>query len=622
VNKLAIIAIFFLSSIAAFCQSPIPFLERTITIGFKNERLDAALKKISEKGGFTFSYNSSIVQNEKIITKTFDRKTVREILDELFEGTIHYKARGKYIILTRDISSRKEKVYGGYIVDETTGERLKNVSVYDPITLTSAVTDSYGYFEIEIPKPSQELRLVVNKQNYTDTLVNLNPREGRLLNIPLKINKEKLNTFADSVGVKLKRFWQKTKVFTREQVNMANISDSIHRKTQISFVPFIGTNHALSGNVINDYSFNILGGYSLGVRKVEVGGVFNIVRGDVHGFQLAGTFNAIGGNVEGVQLAGAFNANRGSVRGGQLAGLYNFNWGEVSGFSAAGFFNFSRHGSRAAQLAGLSNFTIGDQSSPHFAGLLNFTTGNSKSQLAGIYNFTAKNVDGWQAAGLFNFAGGNVRGAQTAGLFNITGKKLRGAQVSGILNIARSVHGAQIGLINVSDSVGGIPIGLLSVVFKGYHKIEVSADEIFYTNIAFRTGVHQFYNILAAGAKPSTFKNDETMWTFGYGIGTAPKLSNKLFLNFDVTANQIVQGGKIEAVQMLNKLYVGLDYQFARHMSLTFGATLNGYITDNTYEGYWDVNSDYQPKVFFDRDYGNDLNVKMWWGGKLGLRFL
>jgi hypothetical protein len=621
VNKLNTI-IFCLLSLIVVAQSTTPFLERTISISFRNERLDAALKKISEKGGFTFSYNSSIIQNEKIINKSFDQKTVREILDELFEGTIQYKARGKYIILTKDLTSRKENTYGGYVVDEATGERLKNVSVYDPITLTSAVTDSYGYFEIEIPKPSQELRLVINKQNYGDTLVNLNPKEGRLLNIPLKINKEKLNTFADSVGVKLKRFWQKTKVFTREQVNMANISDSIHRKTQISFVPFIGTNHALSGNVINDYSFNILGGYSLGVRKVELGGLFNIVRGDVTGFSLAGAFNAVGGNVEGVQLAGMFNANRGKIQGGQLAGLYNFNWGEVRGFSAAGIFNFSRHGSRAVQLAGLSNFTIGDQSSPHFAGLLNFTTGNAKSQLGGIYNFTGRNVEGWQASGIFNIAAGNVRGAQTAGIFNIAGREIHGAQVAGVLNIARSVHGAQIGLINISDSVGGIPIGLFSVVLKGYHKIEISTDEIFYTNVAFRTGVRQFYNILAVGAKPSTFKNDQTMWTFGYGIGTTPKLSNKMFLNFDVTANQIVQGGKIDAVQVLNKLYVGLDYQFARHMSLTFGATLNGYVTDNTYDNYSSIASDYQPKVFFDRNYGNDLNMKMWWGGKIGLRFL
>ncbi|HEY9487176.1 MAG TPA: sigma factor [Chryseosolibacter sp.] len=62
---------------------------------------------------------------------------------------------------------------------------------------------------------------------------------------------------------------------------------------------------------------------------------------------------------------------------------------------------------------------------------------------------------------------------------------------TGILNVAPKVNGTQIGLINVADIVRGVPIGLMSLVWKGYHKIEISADEIFYNNLSFRTGVRQ-----------------------------------------------------------------------------------------------------------------------------------
>ena len=59
---------------------------------------------------------------------------------------------------------------------------------------------------------------------------------------------------------------------------------------------------------------------------------------------------------------------------------------------------------------------------------------------------------------------------------------------------------------------------------RGRHErrdIEVSADEIFYTNLAFRTGSRKFYNILAAGMKPEkAFGTNETVWSFGYGLGT------------------------------------------------------------------------------------------------------
>jgi hypothetical protein len=617
-----------------------PFLERTLTLALHDERLDNVLKRISRQGGFTFSYSPSILQGDKIVNYNFVNKTVREILDQLFQGTIQYKARGKYIILTKAMvsSSPKEpQLYSGYVVDEATGERLKHVSIYDPVTLSSTISDSYGYFEIEIDKPAKDLRLAINKQNYTDTLVVVPSPDNKLLNIPMRVNTARIATLADSVGKKLRRFWKNSKLFAKGQTNIANINDTIYRKTQVSFVPFIGTNHALSGNVINDYSLNVVGGYSMGVRKLELGSVFNIVRGNVQGVQMAGTFNAVGGKVKGVQMAGVINANYGTMEGAQLAGVLNFNWGEVRYFSAAGVMNFAGHGSRAVQLAGVGNITIGNQESPHLAGLFNLSTGNAKSQIGGVYNFAAKDVHGAQAAGILNlsaknvagaqtagvlnFAANEVQGAQVAGILNFTGKRIRGAQVAGVLNYATRVEGAQIGLVNITDSIRGVPIGLLSIVLKGYHKLEVAADEVFYTNVAFRTGVRRFYNIITAGARPSTFDEEETFWTFGYGIGTAPRLSKKLFLNLDVTSNQIVQGNTIEALNMINKAYLGVDFQMMKNISITAGATLNAHFTETTYDGYKNFFTDYQPNVFYNKNVDSDLNVKMWIGGKIGVRF-
>ena len=597
-----------------------PYLERSITIAFVDEPIDQVLKKISAKGGFTFSYSPAIIDQSKIVTFDFVNKTVRQILDQLFSGTVEYKQRGKYIILTRaEYSSKEQGVYSGYVIDEATGERLKNVSIYDPVTLSSTVTDSYGYFEIKIDDPSPNLKLAVNKIDYTDTLVVV-PTRDRLLNINIKT--DQIGTFADSVGQKIKRFW-KTKILATQKTNMNNIRDTIYRDTQFSFVPFIGTNHALSGNVINKFSLNVLGGYSLGTTHMEIGGLFNINRSNVRYWQFAGIFNLVGGNVSGFQFAGIFNANRGTMNGGQFAGIYNFNWGPVKKFSAAGILNFARDGSQAFQVAGISNITAGEQSSPHVAGLFNLTTRSATVQAAGLFNIAGKDAIGLQGSGIFNVAGKNVYGPQIAGVFNFAGKNVQGAQLAGVLNFAKKVRGAQVGLINLSDSIGGVPIGLFSVSLKGYHKFEVSADEIFYYNFAFRTGVRQFYNILTVGAKPSTFKTDQTMWTFGYGLGTAPKLSRTLFLNLDLTSNQVVQGNSVDALNLINKFYLGFDYQFLKKASLTFGVTVNMNITDSTYENYWELfNEDYKPTVFNERTHSNDITTKMWIGGKVGLRFL
>ena len=93
-----------------------------------------------------------------------------------------------------------------------------------------------------------------------------------------------------------------------------------------------------------------------------------------------------------------------------------------------------------------------------------------------------------------------------------------------------------------------------------------------------------------------------------------------MFLNLDLTSNQIVKGNTIEAVNLLNKFYLGLDYQAFKKLSLTFGATLNGHITKNEYDGYFPLFTDYQPNIFYDRNF-SDYNLKMWLGAKVGLRF-
>jgi hypothetical protein len=83
-----------------------------------------------------------------------------------------------------------------------------------------------------------------------------------------------------------------------------------------------------------------------------------------------------------------------------------------------------------------------------------------------------------------------------------------------------------------------------------------------------------------------------------------------------------VKGESIDAINMINKVYLGLELQMFKNVGITFGVTLNGYITDTTYDKYPPLFTDYTPHFISDKTYSNDMNMKMWWGGKLGLRFL
>lgn len=565
-------------------QSSTPPLERIITISFYQDPVDGALKKIAQQASITFSYSASAFDTKRTITKNYINKTLREVLMDLLEGKVLIKQKGNYIILTKAETS--DVVVSGYVVDESTGEKLKEVTVYDPISLKSAVTDEFGFFELEVDKPSEEdIQLVINRSMYADTMVMVSAKRSSFQNISLSIDKEKWEVMTDSLESKIDRLWLWTKQSV-QRANMKNVRDTLHRVWQVSFVPFIGTNHYLSGNVVNDYSLNILGGYSAGTNKVELGGLFNINRGSVRHVQAAGLFNLNGGRTEGVQLAGLFNTNFDSSRVAQFAGLVNFN----ESFS------------EGVQAAGLSNLTIG-----HYRG----------PQVAGLFNFVSGNIRGTQVAGLFNVAPKKVEGAQVAGFFNV-GEEITGSQVASFVNVAGSVRGTQVALLNIADSVRGVPVGLLSFVKSGYHKLELSADEVLPVNVGFRTGVRQFYNIITAGVRPE--ESDTVTWSFGYGIGVAPKITKWWFLNMDITSNQLVKGN-MEALNMINKLYLGFDFQLTKRFSITAGGTLNFRIYEAGFENHPELFTNYSPNIINQGVFDGNNNYQLWWGAKVGLRF-
>lgn len=568
--------ILFATNFSAQAQSK-PLLEREVSISFTNEKLDLALVQLSRQEKFTFSYNPAILNLNTVVNATYHRKTLREVLIAILGASIQPKEKGNYIILTKINSTQANKTGGiipltisGYVVNVDTDEKIGEVSIYDKKSLTSVITNSYGYFKLTLEKPDAQNFISINKRTFRDTVITIPANTTSFLTVLLEPEQRLLVPVADKSDLKkdsseavilpplLSDYPAKSTPKLERELNMENIKDTLYRRWQISLFPFVGTNHTLSGNVINDYSLNVVGGYGLGVKKVEVAGYFNINRGDV----------------EHTQLAGTFNLNMGSVKGFQAAGSFNINGGKADAVQVAGGFNFNRESSQGAQFAGLMNI-------------------QQK----------------------------NYRGSQMAAFMNFTSGKITGTQIAGFMNYAKHVHGTQIGILNIADSVTGIPLGLINIVKHGYHKIEVSADEIFYTNLAFRTGVPLLHTIITAGIKPDDF--EDPYWTVGYGIGTAPKLSKWLSLNFDVTANQVSKGNFTPAVNILNKLYMGFEVQALPKFALTFGATLNAYVTDTTYDGYTDLFTNYRPKMIYDEISATDnINVKMWWGAKVGLRFL
>jgi hypothetical protein len=619
-----------------------PFLERTVNITASNISVKAVLSEVEKQAGFNFSYNAEQIATDKTVTLSLRNESVRTALHHLFGSSVEAKQKGEHLVLkkTEKIAqqpNRKSKyVVSGYIIDSRNGNRMSNVSIYDNSRSYAAVSDDFGYYSLTLPSEKNIAGLTYSRKSYLDTIIIIKPVDDMRINIFLREeirNLEKINPITETVENKVEETGLvKIMVPGTQAIHAENIIQLEQRKVQVSLLPMIGSNAFMSGVIENKVSVNVFGGYSGGVNGLEIGGFFNIVRKDVRGVQLAGFANITGGKTNGTQLAGFFNNNRGSMYGVQAAGFNNFVMdtmkgvqaagfnnivvGRLDGLQAAGFNNIATNNSDGIQIAGFSNIALKDLNKAQLAGFMNYA-GNARGiQLAGFGNIARNEMSGTQLSGFFNY-GTVVKGVQLSAAINVDVEEMTGTQIAGIMNIGGKIKGTQIGFLNFADSVSGATIGFFSFVRKGYHEVEVTANETFFLNASFKTGTHLFYTIFTSSFFPSSKKNG---WSIGYGIGSDFKAGKKLRINLDLTGSQINEGTAwTPHLNMLNKARLNLGVQLFKGVYFVVGPEFNVQVsrlmdTENNRMG-----KVYAPYTFYDSE-TRGTNVQMWIGGNIGFR--
>jgi hypothetical protein len=574
-------------SISGSAQTVLNMIVPAIEVN--NQRLDNVLEILSNKGNFYFSYNSNIIRKDSIVTMNMYNKTVKQVLDYLFKGTIEYKESGNYIILrpaplvltmVTNQSPSDEKTYrvSGYVLDEKSGERIHNASIYEKQRLVSTLTDSDGFFNLRLKSKSGKAALTVSKELYQDTTVVIQPKLNQQLTItiqPVEFSGRMITVspndymLPDSIAIDVeidssitRYIYLKSDSLKVEKTGIGNFLLSsklkiqsqnlrkffINKPFQVSFTPGLSTHGRMSSQVVNNFSLNILGGYSSGVNGVELGGLFNIDKNNVQYMQAAGLFNIVGGYMKGVQLSGIVNTVLNNVEGLQASGIHNMSKGTLQGVQLGGIYNHVSGKVTGLQAAGISNFSQGS------------VTG---MQLGGVANVSNKQVSGVQLAGVANYS-----------------RETKGVQIGGVLNYSKRLQGVQIGLINISDTSDGYSIGLINIAIKGYHKLSLSTNEVVNINAAFKTGNSKLYSILQAGINPDTSKK---LYSFGYGIGSEIALGTRFSVNPEISS-QYLYLGSWDYLNLLNKFHLNVNLKLGRYFSIYAGPSFAVYYSNQDAE--------------------------------------
>lgn len=565
-------------------------LNKTISVEIKKKPLSEALKTISAQGHFYFSYNSNIIAGDSIVSLSVKGKTVKQALDMLLGHNYQFKETENHIII---LPLEKWYTVSGYITDAASGQRLADASVFDEQQLASTLTGPDGFFRLRLrDKGDMAARIRASKSFYKDTSIAADRGSAEELTLVMTPIEHSLPGVTVTQYSEMEKTWMaRLLISKRIKMQSANLERFfVNRPLQVSVLPGLSTHGRMSTQVSNELSFNVLGGYSAGVKGTEIGGLFNIDKKDVKYAQVAGIFNSVGGSVAGVQVGGIANNVWGLVDGVQIGGIANLVYNgrrnaaladsvpAVHGIQVSGIINVvvnrrpnaTSGGSvptvHGIQVAGIANVVFKGSAAP--ADSVPVVEG---IQTAGIVNAVNGPIHGIQVAGIVNAVNGRTHGIQVAGITNLNRRNLHGLQISGILNTAKKVEGSQIGLINIADSVDGYCLGLVNIAKHGYHVLSLESTDMLSINAAYKAGNPRLYSILGAGMN---YSGEKEIYAIRYGIGREMKLAKRLALTAEVTVNDFYPSSNWKNIIVM-RLEPALNLRLHKLLSLYAGPVLS-----------------------------------------------
>lgn len=540
-SKITFVQILFLVISGAFFNAHAQsILDTEMSIDADKKPLGSILDLMEQKGNFRFAYYSKLVVKDSAVTIHSKQSTIKDVLDQLLGNKYEYKESKGFVILRyaplelalvleKNSVVGEHQVVNGYIMDVKTNKRLENASVYEKNALQSTLTDKDGFFELKLKNIPETIELTVVKENYkTITTIFLSE-------IKIQMGSRKSSSSSDYVDgdfsaverTGIGRFF----ISSKQKIQSLNLGGFISEvPVQASLIPSLSTRGMMNSQINSSFSLNLLGGYTGGVRGLEMAGLYNINRMNVNALQMAGIFNTVGGSVNGVQLAGIYNNVFGDLRGLQMSGIHNSVKGSQAGL-----------------------------------------------QVTGIYNNVHGDSRGVQVAGIHNTVKGSQNGLQISGIYNTGNEKVRGAQIAGLFNYAKELDGIQFGLVNITDSPSGYSFGLLNFKKNGYQKISITRNEISDINLAVKTGDNKLYTILTAGKSERT--NEEKLFSFGIGLGKNIPLGKRFTYNMEIST-QYLYLGNWDYYNFLYKFDSPFTFRLFKGVAISAGPSFNIYSSE------------------------------------------
>lgn len=521
------------------------YLEMPVTIQSANTPIATVFDQLEAQLAFNFSYEAQLINEDNEVSINAVNKSLQDVLTLTLGHDYDFKVVGTHVIIQSNLEPVDRRGGSFSLMGQILGpdnQPLENAIVYEANRQTAAVTNYDGFYRFNFRDKNHPVALNISHSGFRDTVVHVSQGELQKMRV-IPISEQRIipsdfktmesksgtslvnNEMKSLSDIKLVQFMiPDDALYVSSNLNAFN-----WQSAQVSLVPYVSTNDLMNGLTTNNVSFNVIGGYTAQIEGAEFGAVSNFIQNSVYGFQAAGVSNIVGKEVVGFQAAGVVNITLGDVKGGQASGVIN----HVKGYHTG------------AMVAGVINITEGTGEGSSSKGI--------KAQVSGVSNIHLKDTANLQITSVWNQA-----------------ERVKGVQVSGFGNYTKKLNGVQIGIVNIADTIEtGVPIGLINVVKSGYRKLELSTNEVFQANVAFKTGGNHLYSFLNAGFGKYI--------GVGYGFGYTTDYSRKSSFNIDVgtTALFDTDAAINSYMGISNRITVGLTHQISKLFAFSTGPAFN-----------------------------------------------
>lgn len=193
-KRLASIALLILLFLNGNCQEAI--LDSLFTFNAGQVKTITALEIITRQTGFNFTYDSRLVDNERMTEMTFSLAKLRVILESITKNdSLDFSVIDKYIIFSRkeksppppadSVPSLKTEYITGKITDEETRDPLPYAAIVLKNRGKGTVTNNNGEFGIKISQDMAEDTLSVSYLGYVNREIPVKEAVPGNLNISL-----------------------------------------------------------------------------------------------------------------------------------------------------------------------------------------------------------------------------------------------------------------------------------------------------------------------------------------------------------------------------------------------------------------------------------------------------